>query len=67
MGAVFTFAEGGYLFVDELENHFNREIVSTLIRFFMDNKVNKKGATLIFLRIIQNYWMNLIEMTAFIL
>ena len=48
MGAVFSFVEGGYLIVDELENHFNREIVSTLIRFFMDKKVNKKGATLIF-------------------
>lgn len=48
MGAVFSFLEGGYLIVDELENHFNREIVSTLIRFFMDKKVNKKGATLIF-------------------
>lgn len=31
-----------------MENHFNREIVSTLIRFFLDKKVNKKGATLIF-------------------
>ncbi|MDE6254504.1 MAG: ATP-binding protein [Lachnospiraceae bacterium] len=48
MGAVFSFLEGGYLIVDELENHFNREIVSTLVRFFMDKKVNKKGATLIF-------------------
>lgn len=48
MGAVFSFLEGGYLIVDELENHFNKEIVSTLIRFFMDKKVNKKGATLIF-------------------
>lgn len=48
MGAVFSFLEGGYLIVDELENHFNREIVSTLIQFFMDKKVNKKGATLIF-------------------
>ena len=41
MGAVFSFLEGGYLIVDELENHFNKEIVSTLIRFFMDKKVNK--------------------------
>lgn len=48
MGAVFAFIEGGYLLVDELENHFNREIVSTLVRFFMDKKINKKGATLIF-------------------
>lgn len=48
MGAAFAFVEGGYLVVDELENHFNREIVATLVRFFMDKKVNKKGATLIF-------------------
>lgn len=48
MGAVITFTEGGYLVVDELENHFNSEIVSTLVRFFMDKKINKKGATLVF-------------------
>lgn len=48
MSAVFAFLEGGYLIVDEIENHFNREIVVTLIRFFMDRKVNKNGATLIF-------------------
>ena len=48
MGAVITFIEGGYLVVDELENHFNREIVSTLVRFFMDKKVNQNGATLVF-------------------
>ena len=41
-------ALGWYLIVDELENHFNREIVSTLIRFYMDKKVNPKGAMLIF-------------------
>lgn len=39
---------GGYLIMDEIENHFNKEIVSTLIRFFMDTKLNKKGAMLIF-------------------
>lgn len=48
MGAVFAFLEGGYLIVDELENHFNKEIAATLVRFFLDKKVNKKGATLIF-------------------
>ena len=46
--AIRIFNNGGYLIIDELENHFNREIVSTLIRFYMDKKVNKKGATLIF-------------------
>ena len=39
---------GGYLLVDEIENHFNKEIVTTLIRFFMDSRLNKKGGTLIF-------------------
>ena len=39
---------GGYLLVDEIENHFNKEIVSTLIRFFMDGKINKNGGMLIF-------------------
>ena len=41
-------ATGGYLLVDEIENHFNKEIVMTLIRFFMDSHLNKKGGTLIF-------------------
>ncbi len=48
MSAAFAFKEGGYLIIDEIENHFNREIVSTLIRFFMDHKVNVNGATIIF-------------------
>ncbi len=48
LNAMRTFETGGYLIIDELENHFNQEIVSTLIRFYMDNKVNKKGAMLIF-------------------
>lgn len=39
---------GGYLLVDEIENHFNKEIVTTLIRFFMDSRLNKNGGTLIF-------------------
>lgn len=39
---------GGYLLMDEIENHFNKEIVTTLMRFFMDSRLNKKGGTLIF-------------------
>lgn len=46
--AIKTFQRGGYLIIDEIENHFNREIVSTLMRFYMDPKVNPKGAMLIF-------------------
>ena len=33
INAMIVFEEGGYLIVDELENHFNREIVATLVRF----------------------------------
>ena len=48
MNALLCFMEGGYLIVDELENHFNEEIVTTLVRFFMNPNVNKNGATLIY-------------------
>ena len=40
--------KGGYIVVDEVENHFNKEIVTTLMRFFMDSKLNTNGGTLIF-------------------
>ena len=39
---------GGYLLVDEIENYFNKEIVTTLVHFFMDSHFNKNGGTLIF-------------------
>lgn len=39
---------GDYMVLDEIENHFNKEIVSTLVRFFMDSKFNKNGGTLIY-------------------
>lgn len=48
INAMMVLKEGGYLIVDEIENHFNKEIVSTLLRFFMNSKVNKKGAVIIF-------------------
>lgn len=40
--------ESGYIVVDEIEHHFNKEIVTTLMRLFMDSKLNKNGGTLIF-------------------
>ena len=39
---------GGYLLVDEIENHFNRELVASLIRLFTNKKTNPKGAVIIF-------------------
>ena len=35
------------MIIDEIENHFNREIAATLIRFFMDEKA-QKGAIPLF-------------------
>lgn len=48
INAFVTFKDGGYLIVDELENHFNREIVATLMRFFISGTVNPNGSTLVF-------------------
>ena len=48
MHAWMVLIKGGYFIIDEIENHFNKEIVATLIRFFMDKRVNQKGATLIY-------------------
>lgn len=48
MHAWLVLIKGGYFIIDEIENHFNKEIVATLIRFFMDKKVNKNGATLVY-------------------
>lgn len=41
-------AGGSTLLIDEIENHFNKAIVKTLINMFRNKKINKKNATLIF-------------------
>ena len=46
--AMNSFKTGGYVIIDELENHFNHEIISTLIGFYKDKKINPNGAMLIF-------------------
>lgn len=48
MTAITTLQQGGVLIVDELENHFNREIALTLIHLFTDRKINTEDAILIF-------------------
>jgi uncharacterized protein len=50
---VFTYAtkvlkNGGYLIIDELENHFNHEIAATLVRGFMNKNINRRGAVMVF-------------------
>lgn len=39
---------GGYLIIDELENHFHKRLVQFVIDLFNDKSINRKGATLIF-------------------
>jgi predicted ATPase len=48
INAMMVLAKGGYLIIDELENHFNKELATTLVRFFMNHQVNKKGAVILF-------------------
>lgn len=39
---------GGYLFVDELENHMNKELLRMIMKIFQSENTNPKGACLIF-------------------
>ena len=43
-----TLKTGGYLLIDEIENHFNKEIITTLLRLFLDRRFNKNGGILVF-------------------
>ena len=46
--AVGVLAQGGYLLVDEIENHLNKQLVSVLIDLFQSSETNPYGATLLF-------------------
>lgn len=48
VSAVVTMINGGYLVIDELENHFNTQITASLIQLFLDPKININGGILIF-------------------
>lgn len=39
---------GGYLIIDEIENHIQKKLVQILIGLFTDEEINRFGATLIF-------------------
>lgn len=39
---------GGYFIIDEIENHFNQELVATLLRLFLDKRTNPNGAVIVF-------------------
>lgn len=46
--AIIALKSGGYLMIDELESHLNKELVKMTINIFSNKKINKKGACLIF-------------------
>lgn len=46
--AMVTLINGGYFIIDEIENHFHKELVKLLINLFKDNNTNPNGATLLF-------------------
>ena len=48
LSVLYVLSKGGYLIIDEIENHFNKEIVATVLRFFMDSKLNPNGAVLVY-------------------
>lgn len=39
---------GGYVFIDEIENHFNKKIVEWFMELFTDIRTNPRGACLVF-------------------
>lgn len=46
--AVVVLRSGGYLIIDELESHLNKELVKMIINLFNSKEINKNGACLIF-------------------
>lgn len=45
---IFSIKNGGYVLIDEIENHFNKTIITTIFNLFKNEKTNPNGATLIF-------------------
>lgn len=46
--SIAMFYAGGYILVDELENHFNLQIVKCLLDLFVSRTTNRNGATILF-------------------
>lgn len=43
-----VFKKGGYMIIDEIENHMNKKLVHMIIDLFNDCEINQNGACLIF-------------------
>lgn len=48
MRAMTALRDGGYLLIDEIENHLNRQLVNVVIDLFADSSTNPRGATIVF-------------------
>ena len=46
--AVLVLKSGGYLLLDEIENHLNRQLVAAIVGLFCTRRTNPLGATLVF-------------------
>lgn len=46
--AVLVLSDGGYLLVDEIENHLNKQLVSVLVDLFQSPDTNPHGAVIVF-------------------
>ena len=46
--AVTALVKGGYLIIDELEMHLNKEIIKVILEFFKSEQTNPYGACLVF-------------------
>ncbi len=46
--ALSALTTGGYLLVDEIENHLNRQLVQVVLDLFVNKSTNPNGATIVF-------------------
>lgn len=47
-GIIRVLRNGGYYIIDEIENHFNQELVASIVSLFSSERTNPKGAVIIF-------------------
>ena len=48
LNSLYILKQGGYMILDEIENHFNHELVFDLIKSFYSQRLNPNGATIVF-------------------
>jgi ABC-type lipoprotein export system ATPase subunit len=46
--SLFALVDGGYLLIDEIENHLNRQLVNVIMDLFTSRETNPHGRTIVF-------------------